>query len=150
MYLDSKLTWREHIIKKRKQLDCKTRKMLWLIGRKSPLTLENKLLIYKTVLRPIWTYGKELWGCASKTNIAILQRYQSKLLRIITNAPRYVANQTLHTDLRIQYVQALRDEYIKKHRSTLEHHPNPVVKVLLLHNHPTRRLKRRWTCDAID
>jgi hypothetical protein len=77
-------------------------------------------------------------GCASKTNIAILKSYQSKLLRIITNAPRYVANQILHTDLRIQYMQAIRDEYNKKHRSTLEHHPNPVVKPLLLHNHPTR------------
>jgi hypothetical protein len=37
----------------------------------SPLSLENKLLVYKTVLKPDWTYGIELWGCASKTNVAI-------------------------------------------------------------------------------
>jgi hypothetical protein len=30
-----------------------------------------------------------------------IQRYQSKLLRIITNAPRYVTNHTLHSDLHI-------------------------------------------------
>ena len=66
MHLDSKLTWREHIINKGKQLDHKTRKLLWIIGRKSPLSLENKLLIYKTVLKPVWTYGIELWGCARK------------------------------------------------------------------------------------
>ena len=53
MHLDSKLTWREHIINKRKQLDIKTRKLLWLLGRTSPLSLENKLLIYKTVLKPV-------------------------------------------------------------------------------------------------
>jgi hypothetical protein len=60
---------------KRKQLDLKTREINWLIGKKSPLSLENKLLIYKTVLKPAWTYGIELWGCASKTNIAVIQRY---------------------------------------------------------------------------
>ena len=88
-------------------------------------------------------------GCANKTNVAIIQRYQSKLLRIITNAPWYVTNQTLHSDLRIQCVTSVRDEYTRKHRSTLVHHPNPVVKPLLLYNHHARRLKRRWTFDAI-
>jgi len=63
------------------------------------LSLENKLLIYKTMLKPVWTYGIELWGCASKSNIAVIQRYQSKPVRSLTNAPRYVSNQTLHSDL---------------------------------------------------
>jgi hypothetical protein len=52
----------------------------WLIGKNSPLSLQNKILIYKTALRPVWTDGIELWGCANKSNIAIMQRYQSKLL----------------------------------------------------------------------
>jgi hypothetical protein len=92
LHFDRKLTWREHIIKKRKQLDHKTREIQWLIGKNSPLSLENKLLIYKTILKPVWTYGTVLWGCASKSNIAIIQRYQSKILRTITNAPCYVTN----------------------------------------------------------
>ena len=150
MHLDSKLNWREHILNKRKKLEHKTRQLLWLIRRTSPLSLENKLLIYKTILKPVWTYGIELWGCASKTNVSIIQRYQSKLLLIITNAPWYVTNQTLHSDLRIQNVQSVRDEYTRKHRSTLEHHPNPVVKPLLLYTNQTRRLKRRWTFDTLN
>ena len=52
-----------------------------------PLSLENKLLIYKTVLKPVWMYGIEIWGCASKSNKAVIQRYQSKLLRFITKRP---------------------------------------------------------------
>jgi hypothetical protein len=75
LHFDRKVTWKEHIIKKRKQLDHKTREVKWLIGNNSPLSLENKLLIYKTILKPIWTYGIVLWGCASKSNIAIMQRY---------------------------------------------------------------------------
>jgi hypothetical protein len=70
LHLDRKLTWREHNTKKRKQLDLKTRELKWLIGKNSPLSLENKLLIYKTVLKPVWTYGIALWGCASKSNIS--------------------------------------------------------------------------------
>jgi hypothetical protein len=61
--------------------------------------MENKLLVYKAVIKPIWTYGIELWGRASKSNITIMQRAQSKILITITNAPRYVTNHTLHTDL---------------------------------------------------
>ena len=57
-----------------------------------PLSINNKLLLYKTVIEPIWTYGLELWGCASKSNIAVIQRFQSKLLRATVNAPWYITN----------------------------------------------------------
>jgi len=30
--------------------------MYWILGRKLELSKENKLLIYKTILKPIWTY----------------------------------------------------------------------------------------------
>ena len=101
LHFDKRLTWKDHVKTKRKQLDLKTREIYWLIGKHSPLSLENKLLIYKAVLKPVWTYGLELWGCASKSIIAVIQRYQSKLLRSITNAPWYVSNHTLHSDLHI-------------------------------------------------
>jgi hypothetical protein len=39
-------------------------KMHWLLGRQSKLSTTNKLL-YKTILKPIWTYGIQLWGTAS-------------------------------------------------------------------------------------
>jgi hypothetical protein len=63
--------------------------MYWLIGRDSKLSLENKILLYKTIIKPIWTYGVKIWGCASKSNISIIQRSQSKILRMIAYAPWY-------------------------------------------------------------
>jgi hypothetical protein len=33
---DSKLNWRHHIVKKRKQMDQKTKELYWLIGKKIP------------------------------------------------------------------------------------------------------------------
>jgi hypothetical protein len=35
--------------------------MNWLINRKSQLSLENKIAIYKAIIKPVWTYGIELW-----------------------------------------------------------------------------------------
>ena len=126
LHFDRRVTLKEHIDMKRKHLDHKTREIKWLIGNNSPLSLENKLLIYKTILKPVWTYGIELWGCATKSNIAILQRYLSKLLRTITNAPWYVTNHTLHTDLHIPYVHQVIHDRVNKHQTTLTFHPNPL------------------------
>ena len=88
-----------------------------------------------------------LWGCASKSNTAIMQRYQSKILRAITNAPWYVNNQTLHTVLQIPFVHTVFQDHICKDRNTLESHPSPLVKPIL-HSEHNRRLKWRWTFDA--
>ena len=118
----------------------------WLIGKKSHLSIENKLLIYKPVLKPIWSYGIEMWRCASKSNIVNMQRSQSKILRAITNAPRYVKNHKLLIDFNIPYVSDVIHERIKKHHIKLEAHPNPLSEPLL---HPLndRRLKRCWPFD---
>jgi hypothetical protein len=73
IYLDRRLTWRTHIFAKRKQLGMKSQQMYWILGRKSELSIENTLLIYKTILKPIWTYGIPLWGTAINSNIEILK-----------------------------------------------------------------------------
>jgi hypothetical protein len=148
LYFDRRLTWKIHIVTKKKQLLHKTRELKWLIGKTSPLSLENKLLLYKTVLKPIWTYGIELWGCTVKSNITIIQRYQSKLLKTMTNAPRYVSCHTVHTDLRIPYVRTVFQERIAKHRTVLTTNPNPTMKPLLQQTY-NRRLKRRWSFDGL-
>ena len=75
IYLDEKLTWQYHIMNKRKQLGIQLRSMIWLLGRTSKLSLKNKILIYKAILKPVWTYGIQLWGSAAVTNIAMLQSF---------------------------------------------------------------------------
>jgi len=104
IHLDRKLTWRKHTSTKRK-LDLKLRKLYWITGRKLQLSLENKLLVYKAILKPIWTYGVQLWGSASNSNIEILEIFQSKVLRIIANAPWYVPNAVIIRDLQVLSVR---------------------------------------------
>jgi hypothetical protein len=92
-HLDRRLTWHTHIFAKRKQLGISLTKMYWLLGRKSNFSTNNKLLIYKTILKPIWTYGIQVWGTTSNSNIEILERFQSKVLWLIVNAPWYIQMQ---------------------------------------------------------
>jgi len=56
LHLDRRLNWRKHIFTKRKQLGIQLSKMYWLLGSKSQLSIESKLLLYKAILKPIWTY----------------------------------------------------------------------------------------------
>jgi hypothetical protein len=67
--------------------------------------MSNKLLLYKVILKPIWTYGIQLWGSASTSNIKILKRFQSKALRMIADAPWYVPNMIFRQDLQIPSVK---------------------------------------------
>ena len=119
MHLDRRLTWRKHITSKRRHLDLQLRKLYWIIGRKSQLSLENKLLLYKAILKPIWAYGIQLWGTASNSNIDILERSQAKVLKIITDAPWYVPNAILHHDLRVSTVKHIVRTYSITYRLRL-------------------------------
>ena len=59
----------------------------------------NKILIYRTILKPIWTYGIQLWGSAAESNIEIIQRFQNKVLRAIVDAPGWVPNSKILNDI---------------------------------------------------
>jgi hypothetical protein len=87
--LDAKLRWKEYIKKKRDEINMKFRKMYWLLGRSSELSVHNKLTLYKQVVRQVWSYGIQFWGCTSESNIQVVQRYQNKELKCIVNAPKF-------------------------------------------------------------
>ena len=146
MTLDRRLTWKQHILDKSKQLRDKLKKFYSLIGL-SNLSTQNKITLYKTVIKPVWTYGIQLWGTASNSNIEILQRFQSKTLRSLINAPWYVTNETIHRDLKIPTVK---DEIYKsrsRYNSRVNNHHNPLVTKLLDTTDQIRRLKRKYPLD---
>lgn len=147
LHLDRRLTWAKHIKTKRKQLGIKFKKLHWLLNNKSKVTSENKLLIYKIMLKPIWTYGIELWGTASTSNINLIQRFQSKSLRTVVNAPWYVKNSTLHNDLMMNTVQEEIKQRSEKYLKRLEKHPNYTAVNLLDNSTDTYRLKKFNTID---
>ena len=119
-----------------------------------PTNLPEKKKLYKGVLRLLWDelslnlccsyfiphhcikqfwspYGLQLWSVAAKSNIDIIQRFQSKILRMFSHAPWYVRNYPIHSDLNINTVL----EEIRKSSANyllrLQRHPNPLARALL-------------------
>jgi hypothetical protein len=148
LHLDRRLIWHTHVFAKRKQLGISLTKMYWLLGRKSNLSISNKLLIYKALLKPIWTYGIQLWGTTSNSNMAILERFQSKVLRLIVNAPWYVPNSVIRKDLQIPSVKEENGRFSPHYAVRLRAHPKELIATLTeppLH----KRLRRYWPHDLL-
>lgn len=147
MTLDAKLKWNSHVKMKRKELELKYREMYWLLGKHSQLSTENKLLLYKQVLKPVWTYGIQLWGCTKKTNANIIQSFQNKVLREIVKAPWYIRNDDIHRDLGIPTIEAETRSFARKHRNRLIGHTNNTVLQILDESNLLRRLQRTKPFD---
>ena len=147
IHLDRRLTWQHHIFTKRKQLGLRTTTLNWLIGSSSKMSLKNKILVYKTIIKPIWTYGIQLWGTAAKSNLEILQRFQSKTLRQIANAPQCITNDIIHRDLQIPTIQEEIKKYSSNYLKRLEEHPNTLAADLTRRSGHTRRLQRLIPAD---
>jgi hypothetical protein len=108
---------------KRKQLGITLTKMYWLLE----ISTSNKLLISEIILKPIWIYGIQLRGTASTSNIEILKRFLSKVLRMIVDASWYVPNTVIRRDLQIPTVKEEIRRYSSQYSAQLSAHLNDLV-----------------------
>lgn len=76
-HLDKWLTWNPHTRLKRQEINRRFGQLYWRLNRSVQFTIENKLLIYKIVLKSVWTYGLELWVIDKFSNIERIQSLQS-------------------------------------------------------------------------
>ncbi|VVC44240.1 Hypothetical protein CINCED_3A002599 [Cinara cedri] len=127
MHLNSRLNWKHHVRQKKIQIKEKMRKLYWLVGPHFELTIENKRILYVAIIKPIWTYGIQLWGCTSKSNIDIIQRCQNIALRTITAAYRFERNDTIHRDMMLPTIAEEIQKFARKHERRLEDHINPMA-----------------------
>jgi hypothetical protein len=123
--------------------------MNWLINKKSQIPFENKITIYKAIIKPVWTYGIELWGCSKPSNTKILQTFQSKTLRKLANGPWYISNVTLHNNLSRPYVTEVIRTYAKNHKNGTAQNNNQLIRDLFDQPEIGGRLNRMWPEDLI-
>lgn len=143
--IDSKLLWKDHINQKRVQMRNKFRQLFWLLSKESKVSTHNKLLIYNSIIAPIWKYGIELWGTASRSNIQIIQRVQSKILRTIINAEWYISNEDIHRDLGVKTVEEVIRNSSHKHTTRLQQHTNTELRQLPAKEASEPRRLQRFT-----
>jgi hypothetical protein len=100
----------------------------------------------KTILKPIWTYGTQLSVTASTSNIEILERFQSKALRMTVGAPWYVPNTVIRRHLKISTLKEEIRRYSSQYSARLRAYPNNLI-VNLTELPDNRRLRRHLPND---
>jgi uncharacterized protein YeeX (DUF496 family) len=112
-------------------------------------SIHNKIILYKQVICPVWSYDIQLWGCTSDSNIQEIQRYQNEVLKCNVNAPWYIRNNDLYRDLEIETVTDIIAKFAKSHEKRLQDHINIEASRLLNVNNITRWLKLKKPFELV-
>lgn len=150
LILDRRLTWSPHLKNKRKKLNSRLHLLRPLL--RSNLTIPIKIILYKTLLKPIWTYGIVIWGSAKNSNKRTIQAFQNIVQRVITGAPWFVSNESLNYDLKLLSINETASIFYKRFHSKLRDNPNQLINELAsltLPGNPARRIKINWCRDLI-
>lgn len=117
VHLDSKLTYKHHLKMAIQKVYPIMKKVYPLLVKNSSVTMENKRLIYTSILRPVLVYGAPVWCSAAMTNLKPLQVFQNKCMRLILNRNRYVRIAAMHRDANlepiIEYIRNLGQKFYK-------------------------------------
>jgi hypothetical protein len=113
------------------------------MGRRSALSIHNKLMLHNRILKTVWTDGIQLGGRTKQSNADIIQRFQNKVLRNIVDAPWYIRNADLPRDIQMEIVTNEIGKFSKKQEERLLHHVNFEAIQLLDCSELERRLKKK-------
>jgi hypothetical protein len=91
--LDSRLNFKLNIKNKLIKANNAIRMIYPLIKRNNKLSTENKIILYKALLRSIITYAAPVWSHLSDFALEPLEIFQNKCMRLIHNVPRYANTQ---------------------------------------------------------
>jgi hypothetical protein len=94
------------------------------------------------ILKPVWMYGIQLWGCTKQSNIDIIKQFQNKVLRHMVNAPWYIKNNDLCRELQVDVVSSEIQRFAQKHEGRHHHHEN-VEAIQFLDNMGIMRILQR-------
>jgi len=104
MTLDANMRWKAQIEKEREEISLKHKKIYWIIGRRSALSMNNKLILNKPIFIPVCTYGIQVWGGTNSNKTDIIQRCQNKVIRNFVVAPCYIRDTDHRTHLQMDMV----------------------------------------------
>lgn len=108
--IDKKITFKPHIDYVIQRANNTIRVLYPLISRNSKLHTDNKLLIFKLAIGPIFTYATPTMKGIAKSHIKKLQILQNKTLKMILNMSRFESTTLIHQLTKVPLVE----EYIAK------------------------------------
>ena len=90
IHLDKTLTFKNHVNKVIQKSSMCVKLLYPLLNRRSKLHTKNKLLLYKSTIRPIMLYGSPVWGDCADTHKKRIQVAQNRCLKMCLNLhPRH-------------------------------------------------------------
>jgi hypothetical protein len=123
--LDKRLTFASHTAKAIDKAEKAFRILYSFLNRRSKLCIHNKLLLYKTCIRPILCYGVETWFDCATTHKKKLQIIQNKCLKIIKNRHWRYSTDALHEETNMPRIEdfgiKIHDKFM--HRSRFSENP---------------------------
>lgn len=116
LIIDRTLTLRPHIDHVIQKTQNAIRMLYPLIHRRSRLSIQNKVIIFKAALRPIYMYACPLFDSIAPTNVKKLQVVQNKILKMIYDLPWRYSTADLHSEndieLVTEFAQKLRSRFV--------------------------------------
>lgn len=104
LHLDKKLTFKTHIDLTIKKCDNIIKLLYPIINRRSKLSVENKILIYKVMFQSVLLYGSPVWSNCAITHRKKLQVKQNKILKMMFDLPWFFSTSTLHKNSGVQEI----------------------------------------------
>jgi hypothetical protein len=136
--LDSRLNFKLNIKNKLTKANHAIRITYPLIKRNSKLTTENKIILYKALLRPIITYAAPVWSHLSDYALEPLEIFQNKCMRLIHNVPRYTNTQYLRDLSELPKIKDL----LTQTEKFFTKNPNPLIKTPNENDLPQLKINR--------
>lgn len=125
--LDQKITFKRHVDHTKERAQKYIRILYSLINRRSKLNVRNKVLIFKSIFRPMMLYGAPAWSSCAATHRKSLQVTQNKLLKIIYDKPFHYSTRKLHDETKIKPISETIDETTRKFKEKLHNSENPLI-----------------------
>lgn len=125
--LDTKLTFTKHVNYLTSKAIATLIKLYPIFNRRSFFSPENKMLLYKVIVRSALTYACPVWSMMCKSNFDKLQVVQNKFLRLVGNYRRWSPIKLIHDELEIEYVSDYIMQETKKYYNNIENHTNQLI-----------------------
>ncbi|GBM94546.1 RNA-directed DNA polymerase from mobile element jockey [Araneus ventricosus] len=115
--LDKKFTFKTHITSIKTKLQQAREQLKPLIGKKSKLSLDNRMFLYKSMLLPLISYACPVWLAAANKCILSLESPHNVAIRRIIRMPWFIRNENIRKYLDLPTIK----EYYKKNAKKFYH-----------------------------
>ncbi|GFS92339.1 probable RNA-directed DNA polymerase from transposon X-element [Trichonephila clavipes] len=102
LFLDAKLTLRIISNRRAKKRSLFMPCLKGLSPEGANLRSGTKVLLYKSIIRPVMCYGSQIFGSAGMCHLKKLHTLTNSFLRQIVNAPWFIRNEVIYRDLKIK------------------------------------------------